>query len=74
MKIVVDLKKCSGLGMCEVEAPDFFEVQDDGYSHVLNRSPTEGDRKVLQAAVDGCPTRAISLDESDLDQPKGSSR
>ena len=70
----MDLKKCSGLGMCEVEAPDFFEVQDDGYSHVLNPSPTEADRKVLQAAVDGCPTRAISLDETGPDQPQGSGR
>ncbi|EHB56498.1 protein of unknown function DUF1271 [Mycolicibacterium rhodesiae JS60] len=64
MKIVVDLHKCSGLGMCEVEAPGFFEVGDDGYSHVLITTPSEADRKVLEAAVDGCPTRAISLDEN----------
>jgi len=30
VRIVVDRDRCTGLGMCEAEAPDLFEVQDDG--------------------------------------------
>ena len=31
MRLVVDRAKCSGVGLCEAEAPDLFEVQDDDY-------------------------------------------
>ena len=30
MRIVLDTSKCTGLGMCEAEAPELFEVQEDG--------------------------------------------
>src|SRR5258708_415346 len=39
MRIVVDRDKCTGLGMCEAEAPDLFEVQDDGSLLVLLDCP-----------------------------------
>src|SRR4030088_2666238 len=37
MRIVVDRDRCTGLGMCEAEAPDLFEVQDDGTLKGWNR-------------------------------------
>ena len=63
MKIVVDYVKCTGLGMCEAEAPDLFEVQDDGSLLVLNESPGADQLAAAQAAVDSCPTEALSLVE-----------
>jgi ferredoxin len=63
MRIVVDYVKCTGLGMCEAEAPDLFEVQDDGSLSVLNENPTDEQLAAAQAAVDSCPTEALSLVE-----------
>jgi ferredoxin len=63
MRIVVDRDKCTGLGMCEAEAPDLFEVQDDGSLLVLIERPSEDQRAELEAAVDSCPTEALTLVE-----------
>jgi ferredoxin len=63
MRIVVDRDKCTGLGMCEAEAPDLFEVQDDGSLTVLNDQPGAGDLEAAEAAVMACPTEALTLVE-----------
>jgi len=63
MRIVVDRDKCTGLGMCEAEAPDLFEVQDDGTLLVLIEKPDEDKRAELEAAVESCPTEALSIVE-----------
>ena len=63
MRIVVDHDKCTGLGMCEAEAPELFEVQDDGSLTVLNETPGEGERAEAEAAVASCPTEALSIVE-----------
>jgi ferredoxin len=63
MRIVVDYAKCTGLGMCEAEAPDLFEVQDDGSLLVLNENPSADQLAAAQAAVESCPTEALSLVE-----------
>jgi ferredoxin len=63
MRIVVDWDKCSGLGMCEAEAPDLFEVQEDGSLLVLEENPGEDQRKAAEAACSACPTEALSLAE-----------
>ncbi|HEX4250653.1 MAG TPA: ferredoxin [Pseudonocardia sp.] len=61
MRIVVDRNKCTGLGMCEAEAPDLFEVQDDGSLLVLLECPGSAARDVAEAAVLSCPTEALTL-------------
>lgn len=63
MHIVVDYVKCTGLGMCEAEAPELFEVQGDGSLTVLSACPTPAQIAAAQAAVDSCPTEALSLVE-----------
>ena len=63
MRIVVDLDRCTGLGMCEAEAPELFEVQDDGSLVILNDTPTEQQRAEAEAAVGSCPTEALSIVE-----------
>ena len=63
MRIVVDRDKCTGLGMCEAEAPDLFEVKDDGTLQVLMERPSEDLRAELEAAVESCPTEALSIVE-----------
>src|SRR5438309_1862162 len=51
MRIVVDYVKCTGLGMCEAEAPDLFEVQNDGSLKVLNDQPGSDQLAAAQAAA-----------------------
>jgi ferredoxin len=63
LKIVVDYDRCTGLGMCEAEAPDLFEVQDDGSLIVLNDQPSDEQREEAEAACESCPTEALSLVE-----------
>jgi ferredoxin len=61
MRIILDQSKCDGLGMCEAEAPDLFEVQDDGSLVVLHLTPTDDRRDEVEAACDACPTQALSI-------------
>lgn len=61
MKIVLNAEKCDGLGMCEAEAPDLFEVDDTGLLCILMPSPGEEHRASAEAACDACPTQALSL-------------
>ena len=63
MRIEVDRNRCTGLGMCEAEAPDVFEVQDDGSLLLLNETPSEQQHTAVRAAVESCPTEALSLVE-----------
>jgi ferredoxin len=63
MRIVVDRDKCTGLGMCEAEAPDLFEIDDEGTLVVLDERPEEEQRAALTAAVEACPTEALSIAE-----------
>ncbi|HEX4361092.1 MAG TPA: ferredoxin [Pseudonocardia sp.] len=63
LRIVVDRDKCTGLGMCEAEAPDLFEVQDDGTLLVLEEKPGESQREEAEAACMSCPTEALTLVE-----------
>ena len=62
MRIVVDSDKCTGLGICESLAPDFFEVAEDGTVLVHIEEPTVEQRDEVQKAIDGCPTLALRLE------------
>ena len=65
MRIVADLHKCEGLGMCEAMANDYFEVDEDPVSgdqvNILDDSPPESDRAHVHAAVQACPVLALTL-------------
>lgn len=63
MRVVVDRVKCTGLGMCEAEAPDLFEVQQDGSLVLLCERPSPDRLAAARAAVEACPTEALSLAE-----------
>ena len=61
MTIKVDRTKCSGIGMCEMTAPDVFEIGDDGQSHVLADAASSGGGNAARDAISNCPTGAISI-------------
>ncbi|HVX21717.1 MAG TPA: ferredoxin [Acidimicrobiales bacterium] len=58
-KLKIDLDACIGSGSCVYEAPDVFTLDDDG----MPEGPDEVAEVTpqLQAAIDICPTKAISV-------------
>ena len=62
MKCVVDYSKCTGLGICESLAPDFFEVNDDGDLDLLKEDIAPDELQAVEEAVAGCPTEALSIE------------
>jgi ferredoxin len=63
MKVSVDTAKCSGIGLCEVTAPNVFEVGDDGQSRAINPQPSEDERAEVEKAVADCPTGALFIQD-----------
>jgi ferredoxin len=62
VKVVVDMDICEFHGQCAIAAPDVFELKDDE-TLLWNATPDESLRADVEAAVDGCPTQAISIAE-----------
>lgn len=63
MRVAADLDACQGYLNCLTEAPDLFDVDDDGKVVVLDVEPPESQRVRAQAAVRACPARALTLTE-----------
>jgi len=62
MKVVVDFAKCTGLGICESMAPEFFEVDDSGDLVLLKEELTDDELQSVEEAVSGCPTEALRIE------------
>jgi ferredoxin len=56
-RVVVDRELCMSSGVCEAEAPEVFELDDDGVLRI--RQP--GDLATAETAVRACPTGALSF-------------
>lgn len=69
MKIEIDWALCDGNGICAIEAPEHFELNDDDELQVLSDEAPPGDT-ALDRAVTACPKHAITL----LDQPGDGAR
>lgn len=63
MEIRVDYTRCTGHGLCELQAEDVFEVGEDGVVHVQLDTLDEGHRDGIAAAALACPTAALTLVE-----------
>ena len=63
MRIEADLDLCQGHAMCELEAPEVFEVPKRGTVVVLDETPPAALRGKVENAVRSCPTRALTLKE-----------
>ena len=62
MKVTVDFAKCTGLGICESMAPEFFEVNDEGSLELLKEDITDDEMQSVEEAVAGCPTEALRIE------------
>jgi ferredoxin len=63
VKIIVDRSKCSGIGICESLAPEYFEIAEDGNLALLREAFAQADRLIVESAVSACPARALAIRE-----------
>jgi ferredoxin len=59
-KLHIDSKSCIGCTLCTQIAPNTFEMQDDGKSHVV-KNPKDPPDKISQA-VESCPVNAVKYE------------
>ncbi len=67
MKATVDPKRCHGHARCIVFAPESFEFDELGYSHVRedNEDVKPEHEEAIRKAAANCPEKAIIIsDES----------
>ena len=64
MRIVVDVQRCRGVGLCALTAPEVFDQdEDDGTVVVLNDEPPPEFHQVVGVAAQLCPNSVIRLEE-----------
>jgi len=70
MKILLEREKCIGCGSCVAICPKFWEIAEDGKSHLKNSkkdSKTNNEElevkkiKCGQDAADACPVQCIHI-------------
>ncbi len=60
-KLVVDKDRCMACGYCYSSDPEHFAPDDQGYSEAISQENLDASETV--AAVESCPTGAISIEE-----------
>jgi ferredoxin len=64
MLVVADLGLCQGHQMCQGEAPDVFDFDEDTDQVVVRKEhPGESLRSQVMDAVKYCPTMALAIEE-----------
>ncbi len=59
-RIIHEHKKCIGCGACEAVCSKFFELDENGISH-LKGSKVEGENEVLEVEDPGCAKEAAEM-------------
>lgn len=69
-KIILEKEKCIGCGSCTTLCPEYFEMEDDGKSHIKNSnkdSKTGNEElevekiKCAESAAEACPVECIHI-------------
>lgn len=64
MKVIADLNRCIGTGICESILPSVFEVGDEGFVIVHNENLGDdagSDYANVRRAIGSCPTEALRV-------------
>lgn len=57
--IAVDRSRCQGHGVCELIAPQLFEISQDGLARVHSTAERDHSLELARNAAASCPQRAI---------------
>jgi ferredoxin len=60
-RIVFDRSKCASMGLCEMVAPDVFQLDDDGAMTVQSELLDASRRAEMEAVAMGCPTQSLGV-------------
>lgn len=64
MKASVDLSRCEAHGMCNATFPEFFTLDEKGYSSIGTDKPVPpGWEEPVRRGVAACPVQALSITE-----------
>jgi ferredoxin len=61
VRIEVDRQRCEGHGMCEVVAPQYFALDEEGNLTVLAADVAADDEENVRDASMACPVAALRL-------------
>ena len=61
MRVTVDSDMSASTGGCVHQAPQVFEIRDDGFLYILQEEPDEALRAQVTLAEELCPTGAITV-------------
>jgi len=62
MKLQLDKMVCQGHAVCGMVAPELVDFDDvEGHAILLHDLVPEGQEMAAQAAVNGCPERALTV-------------
>ena len=65
MRIVVDVERCRGAGLCALTAPEVFDQDEqDGTVIVLDDKPPPELHHAVRVAARLCPNSVIRLEET----------
>ncbi len=59
LKVTVNQDDCTGCGVCEGEAPNSFEMNDDDVAQA--KDPVGDDVDTVIAAAESCPVECITV-------------
>ncbi len=62
IRIKIDRDRCMGSGSCQAHAPRVFDLDDECRAIVID--PAGDPHRAIRNAAEGCPTRAIEIEES----------
>ena len=60
MKARVNKESCIGCGACAAVCDKVFAIGDEGFATVIVEEVPEEEKENVVAAMEGCPTSAIS--------------
>ena len=64
MRVVVEVERCRGAGLCALTAPEVFDQdEEDGTVVVIDEEPPSELHHVVRAAAGLCPNSVIRLEE-----------
>lgn len=68
-KIKLEREKCIGCGSCSALCPKYFELQEDGKSHIVGSEKKDLEELEVEkidcavAAAEACPVQCIHTDK-----------